>query len=450
MLRLARRSDLCPPEGGGLAAGVDQIAAVWSPSDELPQHLENDFDRRALVPRLLVLTILGAAAVLDYGHGHREGHWVVLVVYCLTTVVLALASRAGAGRSWLPWAATVTDAGLAVYVIADHLPRDAHDLHLATDAVSLFPAFLLLIQTGLRLRRDLLAAFAVIVILGWIISFAFLVDAETLSEAGIPSPLGSRQALALISFATAAGVVLYAVHRTRLAWSTILRVEWDRMLLSRFLPEGLATEVVRGDEAAEIAERHACLLLVDIRGFSALVQSRPSHEVISDLMAFRRFVHEAVSRHSGIVDKYLGDGVLAVFLHGTAEQQAVQAFEAAREILRPLDTWKSHAESPSGVHAITTLHCGFVLAGVFDDGRRAEFTVLGPAMNVLPRMERRSKEASLGVAVSKRFLRLLPPSIRSQIDTRAVERRPGDEQLPDILSVRFIPVARPVSGGNVP
>jgi class 3 adenylate cyclase len=146
----------------------------------------------------------------------------------------------------------------------------------------------------------------------------------------------------------------------------------------------------------------------------------------------------------------LGDGVLAVFLHGTPEQQAVQAFEAAREILHPLDTWRSHAESPSGVHAITTLHCGFVLAGVFDDGRRAEFTVLGPAMNVLPRMERRSKEASLGVVVSKRFLRLLPPSIRSQIDTRAVERRPGHEQLPDILSVRFIPVARPVSGGNVP
>ncbi len=304
MLSLARRPDLCPPADGGLATGVDQIATVWSPSDELPQHLENDFDRRALVPRLLVLTILGAAAVLEYGHGHREGHWVVLVVYCLTTVVLALASRAGTGRSWLPWAATVTDAGLAVYVIADHLPRDAHDLHLATDAVSLFPAFLLLIQTGLRLRRDLLAAVAVIVILGWILSFALLVDIEALLDAGFPGPLGSRQALALISFATAAGFVLYAVHRTRLAWSTILRAEWDRMLLSRFLPEGVATEVVRGDEAAEIAERHACLLLVDIRGFSALVQSRPSHEVISDLLAFRRFVHEADSRHSCIVDMY--------------------------------------------------------------------------------------------------------------------------------------------------
>ncbi|MBJ6126868.1 adenylate/guanylate cyclase domain-containing protein [Microvirga splendida] len=424
--------------GAWLATGASQAIPDQRRSDDLPEYLENDFDRQALVPRFLVLAILGAAALLEYGHGHREGHWIVLAIYWLTTIALALSSRFTASWAWLPWVATVTDAGLAVYVIADHLPRDAHDMLLATDAVSLFPAFLLLIQTGLRLRRDLVAAFAGIVLLGWIVSFTLLVGPEALPAPRSPSALAARQALAFISFAAAAGFVFYAVRRMRMAWSTILRAQWDQMLLSRFLPEGVATEVVTGDEAAEIAERHACLLLVDIRGFSALTQSRPSQEVISDLMAFRRFVHGAVSRHNGIVDKYLGDGVLAVFLHGTPEQQAAHAFEAACEILRPLDTWKSHAHAPAGVHVIATLHCGSVLAGVFDDGRRAEFTVLGPAMNALPRMERRSKEANLGVVVSKRFLRLLPPAAQGRIDARPVERRPGDEQLPDILSVRFM------------
>ncbi|NBJ13935.1 adenylate/guanylate cyclase domain-containing protein [Microvirga arsenatis] len=204
------------------------------------------------------------------------------------------------------------------------------------------------------------------------------------------------------------------------------------MSISRFLPEGVASEVARGDEAAEAAERHACLLLVDIRGFSALIQSRPSHEVIGDLMVFRRFVHEAVSRHNGIFDKYLGNGVLAVFLCGTPERLAAQAFEAACDPA-PI----GYLEEPRGRtircsrHYDT--HCGFALAGVFYDGERAEFTALGPAMNALPRMERRSKEANIGVVMSKRFLCLLPPSIRTLIDTRPVERRPGDEQLPDIL-----------------
>lgn len=400
------------------------------------------------MPRLLVLAILGAGAFLEYGHGHREGHWIVLVVYCLTTVVLALASRFGAGRSWLPWAATVTDAALAVYVIADHLPRDAHDLVLATDAVSLLPAILLLIQTGMRLRRDLVATFAGIVVVGWLASLALFQQAGIFPANGGKPAFAFRQTLGFLSFAVAAGFVLYAVHRTRLAWAAVLKARWDRMLLSRFLPEGIAAEVM-SEETTEVAERHACLMAVDIRGFSALTRERPGREVVDDLMSFRRFVHDAVSRHGGIVDKYLGDGVLAVFLDGTPEEQAARAFDAADEILRPLKTWRTHDEMPSGTHVIATLHCGFVLAGVFDDGRRAEFTVLGPAMNALPRMERRSKMDNLGVVASKRFLRLLTPSRRARIDARRIKRRPGDEDLPDILAVRFIEAEAISHGGAI-
>jgi class 3 adenylate cyclase len=438
MLSLAHRSNERVPGSDGLRNGAKPVVPRPGQPGWLPQHLEDDFDRRALVPRLLVLTILGAGAFLEYGHGHREGHWIVLVVYCLTTVVLALASRFGAGRPWLPWAATVTDAALAVYVIADHLPRDAHDLFLATDAVSLLPAILLLIQTGMRLRRDLVATFVGIVVGGWLASLVLFQQFGLFPANGATPAFGFRQTLGFLSFTVAAGFVLYAVHRTRLAWAAVLKARWDRMLLSRFLPEGIAAEVVASEEATEVAERHACLLAVDIRGFSALTRERPGRDVVNDLMTFRRFVHDAISRHGGIVDKYLGDGVLAVFLDGTPEEQAARAFDASDEIMRPLNTWRSHDEMPSGTHIIATLHCGFVLAGIFDDGRRAEFTVLGPAMNALPRMERRSKEANLGVVTSKKFLRLLTPDRRARLDARRVERRPGDEDLPDILSVRFV------------
>jgi class 3 adenylate cyclase len=438
MLNLIRRQDPHAPESDG----PDRRVPGRHPAVGLPEYLENDFDRRALVPRLLVLAILGAGAFLEYGHGHREGHWIVLVVYCLTTVVLAFASRFAVGGRWLPWAATVTDAALAVYVIADHLPRDAHDLFLATDAVSLLPAILLLIHTGMRLRRDLVAAFAGIVAAGWLAALAVLTHSASLPATGTTPAFAFRQTLGFLSFAVAAGFVLYAVHRTRLAWAAVLKARWDRMLLSRFLPEGVAAEVMASDETTEVAERHACLLAVDIRGFSALTRERPGHEVISDLMAFRRFVHDAVSRHGGIVDKYLGDGVLAVFLDGSPEDQAARAFDAADEILRPLNASRSHGEMPSGTHVIATLHSGLVLAGVFDDGRRAEFTVLGPAMNALPRMERRSKMSNLGVVASKRFLRLLTSARRARLDARPVERRPGDEDLPDILSVRFTEIRR--------
>jgi adenylate cyclase len=282
--------------------------------EEIPERLERDFDRRALIPRLMVL---GVGAFLEYGQGHRLAHWVVLVVYGATTVALAIWSKLGVRRSWLPWAATAVDAGLTVYVIADHLPRDAHDALHATEAVSLLPALLLLLQTGLRLRRDLVAFFAGIVALGWLASLWLFVGSDTLLATSDETTVATRQAHSFLSFAAAAGFVLYGLHRMRMASSAALRARFDRMLLSRFLPEGVAADVVRSDGAGEIAERDACLLSVDVRGFSALARQRPSGEVVARLMAFRRLVHDAVSGQQGIVDKYLGDGVLALFLEGT-------------------------------------------------------------------------------------------------------------------------------------
>ena len=70
MLNLSRSSDSLVPNSGVANGGATPNPDHERPN-ELPEHLERDFDRRALVPRLLVLTILGAAAILEYGHGHR-------------------------------------------------------------------------------------------------------------------------------------------------------------------------------------------------------------------------------------------------------------------------------------------------------------------------------------------------------------------------------------------
>ncbi len=194
-----------------------------------------------------------------------------------------------------------------------------------------------------------------------------------------------------MSFSAAAGFVYYAVHQMRIASSDVLRARLDRMLLSRFLPEGVAAEVVRGDEgAAGVSERHACLLSVDLRGFSVFTRERPSAEVIALLMEFRRITHDAVSANQGIIDKYIGDGVLALFLDGTPETQAERALTSVRTIVSRVDVWNDRrqragdARSAGRIRTIAALHEGFVLAGVFDDGGRAEFTVLGPAKCAVP------------------------------------------------------------------
>jgi hypothetical protein len=78
------------------------------------------------------------------------------------------------------------------------------------------------------------------------------------------------------------------------------------------------------------------------------------------------------------------------------------------------------------------------LAGVFDDGLRAEFTVLGAPMNALPRIERRAKEKNVDVVAS--FLDRLPPTIRSEI---AIDLLPTGEDAEPEIAVVYLRGAEP-------
>lgn len=425
-------------------AGLPMADVSRGGQRDLLWQLELDFDRRALLPRLMVLIVLLVGALLDDDPIHGDSHWTVLAAYSTTTIVLAALSRLPGARRWLPWVGTVLDALVAVYAIGAHLPRNVHDAHRATDALSLLPALLFLLQTGLRLRPSLVVLFTGIVVVGWAASVAFMlgssVESLLMSEG---AALGTRLAQGFAAFLTASFIVLGAVSTMRRASAAAWRERENRLLVSRFLPEGVAGDVVRGGDAIEVNRRHACLLSIDIRGSSAMARDYSADRTVSWLLAFRRIVHDLVSSHRGIVDKYLGDGVIALFLEGAPQRQAADALAAARAAVLHLDAWNlertRNGEPP--LATIVALHGGNVLAGVFDDGRRAEFTVLGPAMNALPRIERRAKDAGVDVVASLPFLDLLPPSAR---DTLRLERLPPSEDadLPDLAVVSFGDEAR--------
>ena len=419
---------------GSVPFRVPQRSA--SLDDDLPGWIERDFDRRALGPRLAILTILFAGALADYGHGHRAGHWIVLGAYGAATLAVALGARtrsAVVGR-WLPVVATTVDAAIAVYVIADHVPRRGETL-LATDAVSLLPAFLFLLQTGVRLRPRLTALFAGLVGTGWLASLTLLAQPSPLSPEAALS-VSVREGLSLVAFAAAAGFVLYASVWMRRATASTMRAREERVILSRFLPAGVASEVVRTGGTAGIAQRHATVISVDLRGSSALAREHQPATVVEWLLDFRRMVHDAVAEHGGIVDKYIGDGVLALVLDGLEEEQAARAVSMAVAIFATLELLNGRrrdAGQPS-LRVIVAIHCGQVLAGVFDDGRRAEFTVLGSVMNDLSRIERRAKEADLDVVLSADVVDRLPPYTISRMSLDVLAPSDHARALPILYS----------------
>lgn len=376
--------------------------------------------RRRLAMHALIVVVLLATAQNYDGSIHPLSHWLVLVAYAVCSLGLGLAERwdrtddgrkaarfVGRGAEALAWASTLLNAGVAIYVEVEHLLVGASaGFDDAAGAVSKLPAFLLLLQTGLTMRVSHTIAFAGAVTLAW--SGTIVLAIRQAASLG-PHVSLSDEAPALLTFIAASLVVVDGVRRLRSAVTMALRLEHERTLLARFVPGSVAVELAREGDLGVVRERHACLFALDIRGFSAMTREHPSQQVVRALLDVRALTHGCITRHGGIVDKYIGDGVLAHFLVGSPERQARSAFEAARAIRARLDVLnRERGEVKLPPLAITiALHAGTVLAGVFDDGLRAEFTVLGPAMNMLARLEARAKSEDLALAASDEVVRLL-------------------------------------------
>ena len=385
---------------------------------------------RALALRLVTFLVLLAAAQTHDGSIHAGSHWFVLAGYAVSSVWLALTAPRRDGER-LAWLSTLLDAGLAVYVVIEHMVAGSDGPGDPADTVSRLPAFLLLLQTGLTLRVWHTVVFALVVSSAWASVLIVGLARPDLAVFGPAVTLG-HQAFGLFAFVAASLFVIDGVVRLRGAVARALRLEQERAQLARFVPAGI--DLVRPDGATPLDARHACLLALDIRGFSALTRAFGGREVADWLLAVRAAAHAAVTREGGIVDKYVGDGVLALFLAGPPEAQARAALACARAIraeIREANRARAARRLPP-LDVTAVLHAGEVLVGVFDDGHRAEFTVLGPAMNALARIEGRAKREALDLAASKRFVRLLGPAA---LAIRRLPRRPGEEDCPDVVAL---------------
>ena len=393
----------------------------------------------SVLSRLGVLAALLVAALIDDTHGRGASHWIMLAGYGLVTAGLLGAGRfkmSGTVRRALPVLVALVDALLAGFVGAQHVPRNAVDAHHATEAASLLPAFLLLLQTGTTLRPRAVVVFSVGVLAIWAAASSPVLLLGALGPVEGPGAV-SRTLIEFTAFGASAVLVVGAVMWTNHVIDSAVR---RGTRLARFVPRNLAADLARDRDVA-VTERHAAVISVDLRGFSLLTREYGHAEIVEWLLRFRRSVHDAVTANEGIVDKYVGDGVLALFLEGGPGQQARQAVMAARRITDAISTWnleRRGTDAPQ-LRVAISLHSGPVLAGVFDDGRRAEYTVLGPTMNALARIEACAKQADAEVVASTNLVELIPALVASHF-TRMQPLVTATEcsDVPQLLALSFV------------
>ncbi len=146
--------------------------------------------------------------------------------------------------------------------------------------------------------------------------------------------------------------------------------------------------------------RTICVLFLDIRGFTAMTRQRPAGETVELLNAFFAEMIDVVDRHHGIINKFLGDGFLALFGAPLADPSAAQnALGAARAMIEAVEAWNK--ERPSQALRVGIgIHMGEAVTGVVGSPRRKEYTVIGDTVNLAARLEQLTKETGSQVLVS--------------------------------------------------
>ena len=163
-------------------------------------------------------------------------------------------------------------------------------------------------------------------------------------------------------------------------------------LLEAYLGRRGAAQVLAGRSRRETGESiRAVLLFADLRGFTELAESLPPEAVVAALGAWFDRVAGAVHAFGGEVLKFIGDGVLAIFPIG--ERPASAACDAALSAVGAAQAGMAHLNQTRGRQGLPSLHFGLALHlgemrwGNVGTANRLDFTAIGPAVNLVSRLE---------------------------------------------------------------
>jgi adenylate cyclase len=164
-------------------------------------------------------------------------------------------------------------------------------------------------------------------------------------------------------------------------------------LAGAYLGADAARRVLSGEtQRGAVVAIEAALLVADLRGFTALADRIADTELVAALNDYLELIGAAVETQGGQILKFLGDGALATFAIGDAgDHDAVCARAlAAGEAALAAVAARNQAREAAGEPALAldvALHVGRVMYGNVGARERLDFTVIGPAVNTVARIE---------------------------------------------------------------
>ncbi len=359
----------------------------------------------ALVPVVFLNTFL---YFFPAHAGFEQGNsWLITLPlgWVLASAALTFALRRGYYRDWMRVVIPIVDAALILATNANSFrlallgDAEAQRGELVVWSIS---AALLAASGGLRLSRGA----------------AIFTTALAFLDYGLMAFYATHAAWSVYGFAMLASVGALSMWMVGIVRRAI-RSEVSKVTLGRFLPESVI-EAAGENPLSLLREPRvvdATVLVTDLRGFTSLAETMPPADAFALLNEVQGAFARAVQNHGGTVDKFLGDGMLAVFgAPEPMEDHAARAIEATIEIRSAMSEFNARRVKASlaALKIGVAVHSGPVVAGCIGSGARLEFTIIGDTVNTASRLEGATKEKNVDVLISGETARRLGEQAGSQ------------------------------------
>jgi adenylate cyclase len=249
-----------------------------------------------------------------------------------------------------------------------------------------------------------------------------------------------------------------ALSNVRLA--CMLRPEVEVQVTPLLPPLAQAADGLTRVDVAQGSEREIAIMFADIRGFTALSEGRLPYDVVFILNRYFAAMGRAIESAGGRVDKFVGDGVMALFgVEGEIGAGCRAALTAARLMSERLVELNEalRAELAEPLRIGIGLHAGPAIVGEMGYGSASAITAIGDSVNTASRLEGLAKEYAAELVVSAEVLTHagvdLPSGRRSEIELRGKQEKLGvavvgnARELPEITGTVQTPLPLAGEGG---
>lgn len=184
-----------------------------------------------------------------------------------------------------------------------------------------------------------------------------------------------------------------------------------RDLLGKVVSQQIAEELLSNSVELSGEERTATILFSDIRGFTSYCEDLPPQKVLGELNKVLSCISDIVEAHNGVVDKFQGDAVMALFgAPVSSKNDAANAMAAGLEIISAVGS----AENP--LSACVGINTGLVVAGNLGSANRLNYSVIGDAVNLVARLESLTRLYNVANIVSAASMSAAPGFVYRELD----------------------------------